>query len=91
MLYGLFEIIQRLLDLASFAIFVYCILTWVAPAAPFTDWLRRLLEPITAPFRSLAMKIALKWGARIDLTYWFALIAIRIVSMLLLRIQYMIY
>ena len=89
LLYRIIQLIRRLLDIASGAIFIYCILTWVAPAAPLTDWLRRLLEPIAAPFRPLAMKIAMKWGARIDLTYWFAMIAIQIVSALLLRIAYL--
>ncbi len=82
-LYKTVSIIDWLLNIVSVAMFVYCILTWVAPQAPLTDWLRRVTAPFAAPFHSLAMKICYKWGARIDLTYWFALIAIRIMRYLL--------
>lgn len=89
LLYNVVRIINRVLDVVSLAMFIYCILTWVAPRASFTDFLGRLLEPFVAPFRPLAMKIAYKWGARIDLTYLFALIAIRIVEYLLMQIMYL--
>ncbi len=87
----LIRLLKHLLDIVSGLIVIYCILTWIAPRAWITDFLRRIIEPFAVPFRSLAMKIAYKWGARIDLTYWFTLIAISIVERLLTRIMYMLY
>lgn len=85
----LMSLIFRLLDIASGAMFVYCILTWIAPAAPLTDWLRRLLEPLVAPFRPLARKAVLRWGARVDLSYFFAMIAIQLVRWLIARLYWL--
>ena len=90
-LYKTVSIIDWVLNIVSIAMLIYCILTWVAPKAPLTDWLRRITEPFAAPFHSLAMKICYKWGARIDFTYLFALIAIRVVRYLLWRIVYLFY
>ncbi len=87
----LIRLLKHLLDIVSGLIVIYCILTWIAPRAWITDFLRSIIEPFAVPFRSLAMKIAYKWGARIDLTYWFTLIAISIVERLLTRIMYMLY
>lgn len=83
MMNRLMNLVFTLLDVASGAMFVFCILTWVAPAAPLTDWLRRMLEPLVAPFRSLARKAVMRWGARVDLSYFFAMIAIQLLRRLI--------
>lgn len=88
MLYNIFNAASLLLKLLSTAIFIYCILTWVAPRSPARYWLERFISPICAPFRSLARMLITRWGAPLDFTCWFALIAIQIAENLLWRIFY---
>lgn len=88
MLYRIFHAASLLLNLLSWAIFAYCILTWVAPCSALRDWLERFIEPFCAPFRSLSRMLIMRWGAPLDFTCWFALIGIRILNKLLWRIFY---
>lgn len=90
MLYRIFSAVNMLLSLLSTAIFIYCILTWVAPRSSARYWLERFIEPICAPFRPLARMMITRWGAPFDFTCWFALIGIRILSSLLMRLYYLI-
>ena len=78
MLYNIFQAVNALLNLLSYAILFYCILTWVAPRSPLRYWLERFISPVCAPFRSLARTMMIRWGAPFDFTCWFALIGIRI-------------
>ena len=87
----LIRLLKHLLDIVSGLIVIYCILTWIAPKAWITNFLKRVIEPFAVPFRSLAMYLVDKLGLPIDLTYLFTLIAIRIVERLLTRIMYMLY
>ena len=90
MLYNIFQAVNMLLNLLSTCIFVYCILTWIAPRSPLCYWLERFISPVCAPFRSLARTMMIRWGAPFDFTCWFALIGIRIAQSLLRRIFYLI-
>ncbi len=90
MLYNIFHAASLLLDLLSSAIFIYCILTWIAPRSPARYWLERFISPVCAPFRSLSRMLMVRWGAPFDFTCWFAIIGIRIAESLLWRIFYMI-
>lgn len=90
MLYRIFDAVNILLSLMSAAIFIYCILTWVAPRSAARYWLERFIEPICAPFRPLSRMLITRWGAPFDFTCLFALIGIRLLSQLLVRIYYMI-
>lgn len=71
------------LRLLSDAIFVYVLLTWIMPRCGLCYWLGRFVEPFCAPFRPLARRACLRWGARFDLTYWFAIIGLRLFNYLL--------
>ena len=88
MLYNIFHAASLLLDLLSSAIFIYCILTWVAPRSPLRYWLERFNSPVCAPFRSLARMLMVRWGAPLDFTCWFAIIGINLIRQLLWRIFY---
>lgn len=90
MLYRIFHAASLLLSLLSWAIFAYCILTWVAPRSSARYWLERFIEPVCSPFRPLARMMITRWGAPLDFTCWFALIGIRIAGSLLWRIYYLI-
>ena len=89
MLYNIFNALNMLLNLLSYAIFFYCILTWVAPRSPLCYWLERFIEPVCAPFRTLSRKLMMRWGAPFDFTCWFAIIGLRIARSLLRRIFYL--
>lgn len=82
-LYRIFHAASILLRVLSWAIFAYCILTWVAPRSPLRYWLERFIEPFCAPFRALSRTLMMRWGAPFDFTCWFALIGIRILNRLL--------
>ena len=83
LLYNVFVAASWFLRILSDAMFVYCLLTWFAPRSAVCDWLRRFTDPFVAPFRSLSYKLMMRWGSRLDLSYWFAMIAIRIFSQVL--------
>ena len=89
MLYNIFNALSMLLNLLSTAIFVYCILTWIAPRSPLRYWLERFISPVCAPFRPLARMMIVRWGAPFDFTCWFAIIGLRIVRSLLQRVFYL--
>lgn len=82
-LYTIFQAASYFLHLISTCIFIYCILTWVAPRSAARYWLERFISPFCAPFRSLARKISMRWGSPFDFTCWFAMIAIEVVGWLL--------
>ena len=83
MLYRIFYAANQFLSIISWAILVYCILTWVAPRSAARYWLERFVSPFCAPFRSLSEAICRRWGSPFDFTCWFAMIGISILSRLL--------
>ncbi len=82
-LYQIFSIASKLLSIISAAIFIYCILTWVAPRSPARYWLERFVEPFCMPFRALARIMIVRWGCPFDLTCWLAMIGISLIERLL--------
>lgn len=90
-LYTVFQAATYFVHLISVCIFGYCLLTWVAPQSSLRYWLERFVAPFCAPFRKLSQKIMMRWGARIDLSCWFAMIALEIVGNLLWRLYDLLY
>ena len=82
-LHTIFYAASKFLQVISWAILIYCILTWIAPRSAARYWLERFISPFCAPFRSLARKICMRWGSPFDLTCWFAMIGIQILNQLL--------
>lgn len=82
-LYTVFYAVSKFIQLLDTAIFIYCILTWVAPVSGARRWLERFIEPFCAPFRPLAMAVCRRWGAPFDFTCLFAMIGLGIVERLL--------
>jgi|SRR5882724_3302049 len=70
----IYMLIASVLQLYSFAIFIFVLLSWVAPAtySPANDLLSTLVEPILRPVRRLIPPIA-----GLDLTPVFVLIALQ--------------
>jgi YggT family protein len=76
----LLKLILSTIELYSFAIFIYVLLGWIAPAtySPANDLLRSLCEPILRPVRRLIPPIG-----GLDLTPVFVLIALQASRLLL--------
>ena len=86
LLYNVFYAAQMFLQVVSYAILVYCILTWIAPRSRLCDWLGNFTEPFVAPFRRLTYAMMRRWGSPFDFSCWFAMIAINIASRLLWQV-----
>lgn len=82
-LYRTFSMLSSALQLLSYVLLIYWLVSLVAPRSPAADWMRRILEPFLAPFRKLAMKAVVRWGAPFDFTLLFAMIALQIASRVL--------
>lgn len=94
-LYTVFQAAGYFLHLISMCIFIYCILTWVAPRSAARYWMERFINPFLSPFRGLARWICMRWGSPFDFTCLFAMIGIELVGgvlqyvyVLLLRLLY---
>lgn len=83
-LYTVFFAARKFLQLLDAAIFVYCLLTWIAPLSGARRWLERFIEPFCAPFRPLAHALCRRWGAPFDFTCLFAMIGLSIIDRLLI-------
>ncbi len=83
LLYMIYTAADWFLRLISLAILIYCVLTWVAPRSAARYWLERFISPFCAPFRRLAQYVCMRWGSPFDLTCFFALIGVNILSVLL--------
>ena len=82
-LFHLYNALHILLALLSWAMLIYCLLTWVAPRSSARFWLERFIEPVCAPFRGLALKLRARWGSPFDFTCLFAMIGIQLADYLL--------
>ncbi len=80
--YSVYRGINIFLSIASWALFVYCLMTWfVRPNSPIYYYTSRFVEPIVAPFRPLSRRLMEK-GVMLDTSVILAIIGIRIVSWL---------
>ena len=90
-LYTIYWAASAFLEIISLAIFIYCILTWIAPRSSIRYWLENFIQPFCAPFRPLARYIMRRWGAMFDLTCFFAMIGMQIAQRILLLIFRMLF
>ena len=82
LLYMIYTAADWFLRLISLAILIYCVLTWVAPRSAARYWLERFISPFS--HRSpLGAYVCMRWGSPFDLTCFFALIGVNILSVLL--------
>ena len=83
--FSLLSLLEFALYLLSTVLIVYPLLTWfVSPDSRFMRVLQAITEPFVRIFRPLAAKLALRFGIRLDFSYFFAAIAVN----LLYRILY---
>ena len=86
LLYWLYQACYYFIRLVTLAIFVSCILSWVAPRSGLQNLLQRFIEPFVAPFRRLSWYLMNRYGGRIDLSYWFAMIGLNLLWAILQRL-----
>ncbi len=71
--------VNYFLDIISVVLFVYCLMTWfVRPDSPLYAFMRRLVDPIVAPFRPLARRLMEK-GLMLDISVLLAIFGVRII------------
>lgn len=83
LLYKTVRLLSSLLQLMSYVLMAYWLVSLVAPRSPLADWMRRVLEPFLAPFRKLSRMAVLRWGAPFDFTIFFAMIGVNLAGQLL--------
>ena len=80
---GLYEVFYAgyiFLRLITWAILLYCVLSWFRPTFRAFDVLRAFIQPFVAPFRKLAMKVAQHFRAPVDFTCLFAILAYQLLE-----------
>ena len=81
--YQIYTGINYFLDIITAILFIYCLMTWfVRPNSQMFVFMRRMVEPIVAPFRPLAMRLMEK-GLMLDISVLLAMFAIRILRYIL--------
>ena len=86
--YAIFSGLYRFLEALQLLLIVYALMTWfVRPDNAVYRFLYRFLNPILTPFKRLS-RYLINRGLRIDLSVWFAVIALRIIQSLLTRFFY---
>ena len=84
--YQIYNGINIFLNIASWALFIYCLMTWfVRPNSPIYIFAARFVEPIVAPFRPLSRRLMEK-GVMLDTSVILAILGIRVVSWLVGRL-----
>ncbi len=85
-LFGLYNGVHVFIRLLTGILFVYALMTWfVRPDSKIYRVFYNFCSPIVAPFRGISEKL-IRAGLRVDLSVWMAMIALRIIDNLLLRL-----
>ena len=88
MLYGVFHALDVVCTILYYAILLYCVVSWFWPRSQLYEWLRRFLEPLMTPFRSIGRWFMEKTGVPLDFTPLLAIVALRIVNRLLWQLYF---
>ena len=71
------------LNIVSALLGIYCLMTWfVRPGSPMYAFMQKLVGPIVAPFRPLALKL-MERGLMLDISVLLAIFGVRIAGRLL--------
>lgn len=85
-MYYLFQTLYIFLRVMSGALFLYVILSWVAPQTQIYYVMGRFVEPFLRPFRVLSNRLLGRFALPIDFSVIFAWIGIGIIRALLQRL-----
>ena len=81
-LYTVFKAGSIFLHIITWAIFIYCVLSWFQPRFSLFFTLRNFIQPFISPFQRLSLKLIRYFRAPFDFTCWFAVIFYQIVNQL---------
>lgn len=88
--YSVFQGIDTFLQIYSYLLWGYCILSWFAkPYNKLYIFLQRITEPALAPFRPIARKL-IERGIMIDISVILAFVAMNFIRSLMWRLFYMV-
>lgn len=78
--YQIYRGVMMFLDIMSWLLFIYWILSWFRPNFKLYDMLESFMAPLMRPFRELNMKLMarMRAGRMMDFSYILAMLAIRI-------------
>ena len=85
----IFRTASLFLYIVELCVFVYVLLTWVAPRSGLRYWLEKFIYPFCAPFQSLSNAIRRRWGGMLDFTCVFTLIGLQLADRILWEIYYL--
>lgn len=81
-LHTVFQAGSIFLHIITWAIFIYCVLSWFQPRFSLFFTLRNFIQPFISPFQRLSLKLMRYFRAPIDFTCWFAVIFYQIANQL---------
>ena len=74
--------INFFLNIVSVLLSIYCLMTWfVRPGSSMYAFMQKLIGPIVAPFRPLALRL-MEHGLMLDISVLLAIFGVRIVGWL---------
>ena len=85
-MYYLFQTLSIFLRVMNGALFIYVILSWIAPRTQIYFLLGRFVEPFLRPFRVLSNRLLGRFALPIDLSVLFAFIGIEVIQYFLMRL-----
>lgn len=86
--YIIYRTVTMILSVLETAIFIYCVLSWIAPQTRIFGLLQYLLEPFVRPFRPLGQWIMEKTGVPLDFSMMFLILGIYIAQRLITGAYY---
>lgn len=75
-----FQAGSTFLRIVSFAILIYCILSWFHPHNSLYVWLGSFIRPFVAPFRRLSVYLMSRTRMPLDFSCWFAVLGIELIN-----------
>jgi uncharacterized protein YggT (Ycf19 family) len=87
-MYYLYRTLYLFLRIMDGALFLYVILSWIAPQTQVYYMLGRFVEPFLRPFRALSNRLFGRFAMPIDLSVIFAFFGIEILQYFLTRLFY---
>ena len=82
LLYEVFAAGSIFFRVISYAIFIYCILSWFQPRFKAFYMLRSFILPFVSPFQRLGLWVRKYFAAPIDFSFLFAMIGYQILNRL---------
>jgi uncharacterized protein YggT (Ycf19 family) len=87
-MYYLFQALFIFLRIMDAALFLYVILSWVAPRTRVYYTFGRFVEPFLRPFRALSNRLLSRSALPIDFSVIFAWIGIQVLNYILTRLYF---